>query len=362
MAAATATNALQSLTNAGVTNNLLSAINSVTNAPAGLASPSQTVPIGTLSQVWHWAEAHPEFSLAILAALSGIITWFSCRYNLRAWSCVRWNLIDALFKIRCTWKPCRARIVTIGDYVFLLEKLRSAIIEHYEHNKKTTPKIVIHVFTMQLPGEWPLWDSEIKADDQGKTDLENYYFNFRMFLNAGHHNGYNVEVKRVIVIDSCLSPSGIKRFEQLKSEVSSNFFDSYIKTLHNSEADAFFYKTKRPWPRWLTDAVFYGIEVDNKRRWLWAVTTSFNTDEDLILLRHHRLTMRGVPKHLPLPSGLNNLSELADKAGEISWDMKPLSELRAAGTAGQSQATTNVSSSAPLPSPKAAVKPNKKNP
>jgi hypothetical protein len=77
--------------------------------------------------------------------------------------------------------------------------------------------------------------------------------------------------------------------------------------------------------------VFYGVDVEGKRNWVWAVTTSFTTGEDFILLRLHRLTsLIGIPKlkHLPLPGGIQKLEDLADKAGNEKWgEMNKLTNL-----------------------------------
>jgi hypothetical protein len=306
------------------TNALKVVTNLVTSAAA---STGQAPTSSKLTLLKDWILSNPEISLAILAAFAAAASWVGCRYSLRVWSCAYWKVISLRFKSRFWFRRCNAKIVTIDDYVFLLEKLRSAIVKHFKY-KKVSPKIVIHAFTMQLPSDWPLWNSHVVADTVGKIGLEKYYFAFKDFLNAASTNGYSVEVKRVIVIDSYKSPSGEKRLEQLQRDVNLDYCNKYINTLHNSAADAFYYLTERPWPRWLTDVVLYGLEIDGKRRWLWAVTTSFNTGEDLILLRTHRLANRKMPKHLPLPAELKTLEQLADKAGDTTWHMLTLGALK----------------------------------
>jgi hypothetical protein len=287
---------------------------------------------------------HPEaFLMLVLPILGAVIgSGITSYFSLRFWSWIRWKWICHEFR-KHRHKPCKARIVTMEDYVFLLERLRSAIIAHYRH-KKVKPKIIVHVFTMQLPSDWPLWDTERKAEDGGMTALENYYFNFHSFLKDGKKDDgrYTVEVKRVIVVDAYSSPKGQRRYKALVRDVNKPYFAKYIEMLHLADADAVFHTTDRPWPGWLADAVFYGVDDGKTRRWLWAVTTSFNSGEDLILLRHHRLCGRDAYEHLPLPAELNTLTQLAEEAAGRTWTMHQLSTLKRPAPAAKKAAASKV--------------------
>lgn len=287
-------------------------------------------------------------------AITSVVVWIAghiaARYHLPFWSWMRWHITCWKFQQhrKRNFKPT---IVTMADYVFLLEQLRDAIIGHYKHNEKIKPKIIVHVFTMQLPSDWPLWDTARKAEDGGKTPLEDYYFNFHSFVKDGKIGSrYSVDLKRAIVIDSLSSPRGKTRFDQLKKDVNSSYFQNYIDMLHTSNADARFHTTERPWPGWMTDAVFYGVEVGNVKEWLWAVTTSFNTGEDLILLRHHRLTKSWKHEQLPLPADLKTLIDLAEEAGGRTWIVPELSTLKATPTTAEEQASvTHAVANRPSP-------------
>lgn len=305
-----------------------------------LAAVGPTIPVAPpppnvsiLTRGWQWLVVeHPEaFLLIVLPLVGWLATEMASHFSIRWWSFYRRLIISCFSRYHCWRRSHHLRIVTIDDYVRLLERLRAAIVVHYKYRKEK-PAILIHVFTQQLPSDWPLWYSSVKPDLHGLTELERYHFDFKEFLERGKRgDSFTVEVKRVIVIDACTSPRGESRLQRLQKDVQASYFNDYIERLHVTKDDAYYYTTPRPWPGWLSDVVFYGVDVEGKRNWVWAVTTSFTTGEDFILLRLHRLTsLIGIPKlkHLPLPGGIQKLEDLADKAGNEKWgEMNKLTNL-----------------------------------
>ena len=201
----------------------------------GATNETGSLPIlshaSVLTRAWNWLIVdHPEAFLLLL--FSGWLgSEIASLFFLRWWSFYRCFVISCFSRYYCLRKSIHLRIVTIDDYVRLLEKLRSAIIARYKYRKET-PTILIHVFTQQLPRDWPLWYKSVKPDVYGLTELERYYSDFKEFLETGKKgDSFKVEVKRVIVIDACTSPRGEWRLKRLKEDVNAPYFNDYIEKL-----------------------------------------------------------------------------------------------------------------------------------
>jgi hypothetical protein len=107
------------------------------------------VVLNWFASVLNWLVVeHPEAFLLLLFAWLG--SEIASLFSLRWWSFYRRFVISCFSRYHCWRKSHHLRIVTIDDYVRLLEKLRSAIIGRYKYRTEI-PTILIHVFTQQLP-------------------------------------------------------------------------------------------------------------------------------------------------------------------------------------------------------------------
>lgn len=255
------------------------------------------------------------FANIVTLIITGIITIIVSSYLLRRfkyslWKRWRWNQIESFFRRRRR-KANKHFLATLDDYVALLERQRSILINYCIKAKpsNTKPTITIYVFTKQLPRNWPLWGSTDLDTQFNVTPLERYYQHFHQFLIESPNQPYNVELKRIIIIDSCESPDGIKKLEDLREDKTQQYFNRYIYMLHHNISEAFVYRYRRPWPNWLSDAVFYGFtKSDGRREWLWGLTTSYDAGEDLIILRLHSLFGKEPSLRLPF----NDVDSLED--------------------------------------------------
>jgi branched-chain amino acid transport system substrate-binding protein len=259
----------------------------------------------------------------LFAAGGGVLLY---RFRFWVWVQVSWCRTILAFRLTARHRKRGLRIVTIDDYVQLLEAFRQRIAGRC-HGAKPSPTIVIRIFTMQLPRDWPLWNLTT-ASTPDLTALERYFFDFSHFLKHAPDGNYKVDLKRVIVIDNKDGPDGKERISKLTEDVNSTQFSEYLRKLHNSDDEALYLEYARPWPGWLSDAVCYGFQEENHAlKWLYAVTTSYNAREDLVLLRYHRLARGRLDDGLVLPGGRKTLAEFAKWATESDFGAKKLSAL-----------------------------------
>ena len=276
------------------------------------------------------------FGGVCLALIVAIGAWMVNRYSLGFWQWWRWYLTRIQYVFRRELRRKKPLVVCLDEYVYILEKLRDAIVKkcaHVHHGNGKVPEILIHVFTKQLPSDWPLWGSSINPNDDPQNGLERYIRDFYRFLNQGKDNGYSVSVRRVIIIDNGRSDIGKEKCERICHDTNDATFQehwkTYLKYLHNEDVSgAQVYWTERPWPGWISDAVFYGIHVPDKpTRWLWGVTTSYDAGEDVVLLRLHNklnreLDGRWWSGRLVLPNGVMTLEDLAIRAYDYPNSIK----------------------------------------
>lgn len=252
----------------------------------------------------HW------FLELILGIILLAVTAAARRFSLSVWAALSTVAERGGFRLRVWLNRFGIRVVTLDDYVALLESLRERLVRYCASHEAL--RIKICVLTMQLPRDWPLWSANATAAQPDKTALEQYFFNFDSFLQKTKKAKRDADVRRVIVIDNKDSPAGQERFKKLCEDVDTPLFDRYLHMLHIEESRACYYLHQRPWPGWLTDAVFYGFEGERGTHWLWAVTTSYGAGEDLLLLRFHRMRRRLISKRFALPWGTSSLIEFVD--------------------------------------------------
>jgi branched-chain amino acid transport system substrate-binding protein len=252
-----------------------------------------------------------EIAIAIIGLLLAafVSSYFLKRSRYGLWKRWHWGQIESFFRGRRR-RANKHFLATLDDYVALLEKQRSILIRYCKaHPGNPKPVITIYVFTKQLPRDWPLWGSTDLDTQFNVTPLERYYQHFHQFLTESQNQPYSVELKRIIIIDSCESPGGLKRQEDLKEDISQPYFNRYISMLHHDISEAFVYRYRRPWPNWLSDAVFYGLNKSDGLEWLWGLTTSYDAGEDLIILRLHSLFGKSPSLRLPF-NDVNSLEDL----------------------------------------------------
>jgi len=266
--------------------------------------------------------------VVILVISAGILAVLARRSLLFGiWSFCSWTYVTLAW--RCSTKLKRKGVVLAGltDYVHLLEDLRVRLVKYVDNrprqnNNSEKPGILIRVYTHQLPSDWPVWDSNVDQQTHNLTPLERYAINLRTFVDEAPQHDHNIHIRRVIVIDSKFSDAGVSRRNKLAQDVNPVDDDDiqrlarYIRLLHTGWDDAFYCEYERPWPGWLSDIVFYGLRLDGIDKWLWAVTSSFNPHEDLVLLRlHSGLGAIRNLKDWPLPDNYETLERLARDAG-----------------------------------------------
>ncbi len=247
-------------------------------------------------------------------------------YHVGAFAWANYHFSRARFGFRVFRNRIGIRVVTLDDYVALLEQLRESLVR-YRPRLPDASTLHICVLTMQLPRDWPLWASSTNSATPDKSALEQYFLNFGGFLRQSEVAGASVDVKRIIVIQNAASPAGKQKLAELREDVNSDYFQTYIRMLHATPSQALFYPHNRPWPGWLADAVFYGISTNGAIRWLWGVTTSYNAGEDLILLRYHRMSKRHLSRRFALPWGARSLPDLLSTMTGVS-EIQPLDTLR----------------------------------
>jgi hypothetical protein len=285
---------------------------------------------------------HKVLELALM--LIALTAAFAARrYSLRAWAQASTAAERIGFRSRVWLNRVGLRVVMLDDYVALLESLRDRLVSYCAWHERQSLKIC--VFTMQLPRDWPLW-SDTSAASPDKTALEQYFFNFDAFLKHTKAMNRPADVTRIIIIEKKDSPEGRDRLRKLQEDVAAPLFDRYLHMLHIDESRARYYLHERPWPGWLTDAVFYGLEGEGGTHWLWAVTTSYNAGEDLLLLRFHRMRGRSISRRFALPWGTTSLVQLVDFLAEV--DTLALVSLRGG---------PNSTDDAPVPVPSGATAP-----
>ncbi|HJW94056.1 MAG TPA: ABC transporter substrate-binding protein [Thermoanaerobaculia bacterium] len=254
--------------------------------------------------------------LAIVAAL--------IRMKPRVREFLAWQILSRRFALRAAFSRRSAKIVTIDDYVHLLTRMRQRA-SRLRAIKGNGTSLVMQIYTRQIPRDWPLWERESDENESPKTPLEEYFFAFEDFIRREP-----IVLRRTIVIDASDSPRGRERLAMLKNDVESQYFKRYLERLHSSPADAYYYCHRDTWPNWLSDAVFFGLQVEGGIRWLWGVTTSYSSGDELILMRLHRLGVKKHSKDLPLPWRLDNLDDFALPPDRVMKKMLPLEELVAA--------------------------------
>jgi len=258
----------------------------------------------------------------------GVCTWFWNRNSFGFWAWWRWHLTEAQYAWRRQFRRHRPLVACLDEYVYILEKLRDSIAKRCAHipaQDGQRPEILIHIYTRQLPSDWPLWGASINPNENPQTALERYVRDFHSFLNQSNNCGYSVSVRRVIVIDNGRSKSSIEKCRRICADrydpMLRQHWKTYVQYLHNNDlSGALVYWTERPWPGWISDVVFYGIRESGKPlRWLWGVTTSYDAGEDFVLLRLHCKLDRKLDRQwrigaLVLPTGMNTLEDLANRA------------------------------------------------
>ena len=281
---------------------------------------------------WIWDFLNAPVIVAIiggLLAITGAIFYFFVikveKANYWFWKRYWWYRMD-LWLRRKTGKVSQYRLTTLDIYVILLEWQRKIITNKCHRidtpDTKRKPKITVYIFTKQLPRNWHLWGDEDADLRYDITPLEKYFKHFKQFLTDCSSKELEVKLKRVIIIDSCESPNGKERKTQLTEDVKSDYFEKYLDNLHNKSDEAFVYYHKRPFPSWLSDAVFYAITTHYvSQEWLWGISTSFDTGEDLITLEMFKLFGKKKERRLPF-SDIETLEELASK-----MDTMPLTKL-----------------------------------
>lgn len=273
-----------------------------------------------LSQLWAWLCEHPEVALYILTPIA---TFAALRYGV--WRLKSWpnrTAASVLKKWRRThrrrWR--HLRICCLNDYIEMIAILRDEIEERCSclnsasAAKKATDKFVpvVFVFTRQLPSDWPLWGSEDSPNHKADTPLEIYVRGFFDFVKRNPR----VQLRRVIVIDNAGSPLADRKLKRLQNDIAHKGFRRYLEKLHkNDESNVWIWRYDRPWPAWLTDTVFLGVLRDGAElhdtEWYWAVSSSYDAQEDLIVLQLHAQLKRQLEQWRPLPAAKETLSELA---------------------------------------------------
>ncbi len=269
-------------------------------------------------------DASAKVVTAVLGMIGLAILGAFVRLRPRLREIFEWQWLSRRFALRSALSRRSARIVTIDDYVYLLTKMRTRALR-LRSNKGNGTSLVMHIYTRQIPRDWPLWERQADDLESPKTPLEEYFFGFRDFVKGDH-----VVLRRTIIIDASDSPRGKERLAMLRRDVESQYFDQYLDALHSGPNDAFYYCHKDTWPNWLSDVVFFGLQDEGPIRWLWGVTTSYSSGDELILMRLHRLGAKKPPKHLPLPWRLCNLDDLALPPERVLSRMLPLDGLGAA--------------------------------
>lgn len=246
----------------------------------------------------------------VLPLLAALYAWLSPRFR----EFLQFQQSQWWFWGAIKWRRLNQKCVTLDLYVEILEHFRESLIRRYARNGPT-PTLYVHAITRQLPRHWPLWGIDL-TDVAGRTPLEEYFSGFHQFITTetSRKHNYKVSVQRTIVIDNCNGTTGEERLRQLKEDASLSSINTYIERLHCTPNDAFYCLYPRPWPNWLSDVVFYGVQLDNSDlTWIYAIATSYDAGEDLILLRLYKLKRRTqVPKHLILPNQIKVLEDLAE--------------------------------------------------
>lgn len=286
-----------------------------------------------------WEIFNPTVAIIAAAAIVCLVAGWWSRHNLGFWR--RWQWIYITIKYFCLRRIRRHKplVVCLDEYVYILEKLRESIVKRCAHipiQNDTRPEILIYVYTKQLPSDWPLWKASIDENEHPQNALERYIRDFHTFLKQGTRRGYSAKVRRVIVIDNGGSEDSKEKCERIRrdtcDETLKEHWKTYLSYLHNDDVSgATVYWTERPWPGWISDAVFYGIREPGKTLlWLWGITTSYDTGEDLILLRLHRKLNRKLDGGwcsgaLVLPTGVKTLEQLANRADDYPGVALPIS-------------------------------------
>jgi hypothetical protein len=279
----------------------------------------------------------PLLVVGVAGVIGAACVRFILPLRVRVWEWRTWILhFRCGFFFRQQRSRRNARIICLEEYVEELERARNKLAAFARAVGTKKCEIVVRVFTMQLPSDWPLWfRGATDRKTLGTTPLGRYILGFKDFVaGAETYEGIQVNVTRCIVIDNCGSPTqaGEARLKQLKEDVSADWYDSYRKLLHGGDDNhAFYLRYERPWPGWLADSVFFGIRMkddvrgDGPPKWLWGFTTSYNPGEDVLIYRYHYLRQPG-PTPKDLPEGVSSISEMPTDPG-LTEAMKPLSSL-----------------------------------
>lgn len=261
----------------------------------------------------------------ILSALFGYITYQFRRFPFFLSWCH--TLVRGWAVIWCRRRYRHMRLVYLEDYVYILEQFRERLVRFCDAQKKKDDRPTIHIFvcTRQLPGDWPLDNIEPHLD---KTPLEEYAWNFQQFCRGSRERNYDVDIKRAIIMDNAGTEKGKERSNKLRDSLSKDVFRNYIKYLHESDKDCLVLNHARPWPSWLSDTVFYGITAKTiEKTWLWAITSTYDPAEDLVVVQQHRKLKRKLPKScLPLPGSTPNLYELVSRLSSCTFGAQPVEE------------------------------------
>lgn len=279
----------------------------------------------------------PLLVLGVAAVISAVAVRFIPPLRKRFWEWKTWIVHFRWgFFFRQKRSRRHARIICLEEYVEELELARDKLVSLVRKLGTKKCEILVSVYTMQLPSDWPLWFRG--ADDPSKlqtTPLGRYIVGFRNFVEGkGLYEGINVQVRRCIVIDNCGSPtkSGDAKLEQLKRDVKADWYASYWQFLHGADSNhAFYMPYDKPWPGWLSDSVFFGYRIiddvkgNEPSRWIWGFATSYNPGEDVLIYRYHYLPR---PGHTPkdLPEGVSSIADIPINPG-LTDAMKPLSSL-----------------------------------
>jgi hypothetical protein len=207
-------------------------------------------------------------------------------------------------------------IGSLKDYVYVLELMREEAIDICSNWDEPAP-LKIHVCTMQGLSDWPLWDTSDVDQLRGGGPLQIYTSKFNDFIERNRESSYKPSVKRAIVVDNYGSSTSHNRLRDLKEDVNDDAFHRYIESIHTSEEDARIMLSEYPWPIWMSDIVFYGIEhpKTGEQNWLWAAATSYQGNrDDVISIRLLDLNEK-TNSSLPFPNNFNSLNNLANHIG-----------------------------------------------
>ncbi len=287
--------------------------------------------------------------VGIPAIITAILVRYIPAFRVHNWAWRTWILhFRCGFFFRQRKSRRNARIICLEEYVGELTSTLNKLTSFARAVGTNECVIVVKVFTMQLPSDWPLWFiNATQRETLETTPLGRYILKFKDFVaGTGDYVGIRSNVTRCIVIDNYGSPTkaGEGRLSQLRKDVREDWYQSYSELLHGADDEqAFHLMYDKPWPGWLTDSVFFGIKMvdnhssDNPTKWLYGFTTSYNPGEDVLIYRYHYLPRPGATP-IDFPGGVRSIAEMPTNRA-LEERMEPLSALtqQKAGDSGEEE-------------------------